>query len=112
MYKDSAAKLLLGCLAACLAASGLLLACSWAAAGLLLACSWAAWLLLARILVQNVETRNSWIPNFYILYKDSAAKLLLGCSWAAWLLVWLLLGCCLAAPGLLGCCWLGSLYKM
>ena len=49
-------------MAACLAASGLLLGCSWlllgccwAAAGLLLACSWAA----------------------------AAAKLLLGCSWAA-----------------------------
>ena len=50
----------------------LLLGCCWLAP----ACSpEAAWLLLAGILVQNVETRNSWIPSFYILYKDSAAKL-------------------------------------
>ena len=25
----------------------------------------------SRILVQNVETRNSWIPTFYILHKES-----------------------------------------
>ena len=54
-------------------------------------------------LVQNVETGNSWIPSFCILYKDSAAGLLLGCLAACF---WAAPGCFWAASGLLlACSW-------